>query len=370
MATVNENDPRLKGIEEQKNQALQDSNNLYQGMIDSSQQYYDAQIEASKQWAEKQSELQQQRTDFQIEQIEQQKQQADKDYTKEQKASYQDYMKQQNAYGSQNQAMGQRGLGSSGWSETTQSGYWNTYQSRVSTARESYNNIILDYNNGIKEAQLANSSALAQLAYEAQQKQLELSLQGFEYKNQLLLQQEEAQRSIDKDYSDRWNTVWNQLYQEAKDQEEWLKWTREMELKLQQMEQEQQRWEKEYELSKQEVALQRQQAYSNYSLSGGSGSLNNSSSADAYGNTTARNKSDYYFSNGYQPQYINNQKLKAVSTVKKVFGSSAPVKGSQNVWQAGNKYYVWVGNGKGGGSYVDITSKYQSHKKNKWCVIW
>jgi hypothetical protein len=88
---------------------------------------------------------------------------------------------------------------------------YNTYQNRVATARDSYNRAVLNYNNAIKDAQLQNNAALAEIAYNALQQQLELSLQGFQYKNQLILDQANKKIEIDNIYYNRYQDVLNQM---------------------------------------------------------------------------------------------------------------------------------------------------------------
>ena len=127
MAAINYDDERFTNLEDEKNAAIDQSNSTYDNLIDDSKGYYDNLIDQSKDWADKQAEIQNAQTDLTIDRIEQQKDKAEKDYTKEQKGAYQDYMKQSNAYGSNMQAAGQSGLGGSGWSQTIQSGFYNTY---------------------------------------------------------------------------------------------------------------------------------------------------------------------------------------------------------------------------------------------------
>jgi len=91
---------------------------------------------------------------------------------------------------------------------------FNTYQNRVATARESYNNAVLNYNNAIKDARLQNNSVLAEIAYEALQKQLELSLHGFQYKNQLLLDKANKKTEINNTYYQRYQDVLDQINHE------------------------------------------------------------------------------------------------------------------------------------------------------------
>ena len=208
---IDYNDQRLKQVESDKQTALNNANNMYNSMINNSDKFYNDQIQASKDYAQKQQEIQQANTDFAIEKIEQQKQQAEKDYTKEQKGAYTDYQKQVNDYGVNAEQMAVQGLSNSGYSESSKVSMYNTYQNRVATARESFNRSILNYDNGIKDAQLQNNSALAEIAYNALKTQLELGLQGFQYKNSLLENQLNAQQTIEQTYQSKWDSILDQM---------------------------------------------------------------------------------------------------------------------------------------------------------------
>ena len=197
---INYEDQRFTEVEQQKQEALTEAEKTYGDMINQSDSYYQAQIDASKQWAEQQQQNQQAQTDFAIEKIEQQKEQAQKDYTKEQSGAYVDWQKQSNQYGVNAEQMASAGMTNTGYSESSQVSMYNTYQNRVATARESYNQAVLNYNNAIKDAQLQNNSVLAEIAYNTLQTSLELSLQGFQYKNQLVLEKANAKREIDNTY--------------------------------------------------------------------------------------------------------------------------------------------------------------------------
>lgn len=209
--TVDYEDERFGQVESDKNQALTEHEQLYAGMIGNVDDFYNKQIEASQQWADKQSQLQQEQTDFTIEQIEQQKDKAHKDYLKEQSGAYVDWQKQSNAYGSEAEKMASAGLNNTGFSESSQVGMYNTYQNRVATAREVFAQASLNYDNAIKDARLQNNAVLAEIAYEALQQQLELSLQGFQYKNELVLQQANKKLEIENAYYNRYLDVLNQI---------------------------------------------------------------------------------------------------------------------------------------------------------------
>lgn len=203
---IDYNDTRLTGIENEKDQRLTAEETTYNNMIANTDSFYQAQINASKDWADKQSQLQQEQTDFTIEQIGQQKEQAEKDYTKEQAGAYVDWQKQSNEYGVNAEKMASAGLAGSGFSESSQVSMYNTYQNRVATARESYNKAVMNYDNAIKDARLQNNAALAEIAATALQQQLELSLQGFQYKNQLISELSDKKMQIESLYNDKWKT--------------------------------------------------------------------------------------------------------------------------------------------------------------------
>ena len=217
---VNYDDERLTSVKNEQVQKEQEATEMYDNMVKDSDSFYDAQINASKEWADKQSEIQQANTDFAIEKINQEKEKAEKDYTKEQKASYADYQKQINDYGVNAELMAEQGLKNSGYSETSRVSMYNTYQNRVATARESLNNAVLSYNTAIKEAQLANNSKLAEIANNALQQQLELALQGFQYKNTLLQSKQQELSSISDRYDSRYQNVLNQINIELERQKE------------------------------------------------------------------------------------------------------------------------------------------------------
>lgn len=208
---INYNDKRFTEVEADKQAALTDNENLYGGMINNSDKYFQSQIDAVNDYKTTQTKIQNEQTDFAIEQINQQKQQAEQDYTKEQKGAYVDWQKESNRYGANAEAMAQNGLAASGYSESSQVSMYNTYQNRVATAREAYGRAVLNYDNAIKDARLQNNAALAEIAYNALQKELELSLEGFQYKNTLLIEQANKKAEIDDRYYTRYQGVLNQI---------------------------------------------------------------------------------------------------------------------------------------------------------------
>ena len=206
--TVNYDDKRFVEVEKAEAQALKESDKMYDGMVNSSDKYFDKQIEANENWGDTQAKLQQEQTDFTIEKIEQQKDYAHQDYIKEQKGAYVDWQKESNRYGANAEQMASQGFMNSGYSESSQVAMFNQYQNRVAVARETVNRAILEYDNMMKEARLQNNAALAQIAYQTLQTTLELSLQGFQYKNQLILAKADAKANIkDRSYNKYQNVL-------------------------------------------------------------------------------------------------------------------------------------------------------------------
>jgi hypothetical protein len=208
---INYDDKRFKKVESDKTAALKEHEQTYDSMISGSDRFYDKQIQASKDWADTQTKLQNEQTNFAIQEIEQQKAEAKKDYLDEQSGAYADWQKQSDKFGVRAEQFADKGMQNTGYSESSQTAMYNSYQNRVTTALESYNRAIQDFNNGITEARLQNNSALAEIRFKALQQQLQLSLEGFQYKNQLLMDKKNQKLQIEDSYYNRYQDVLNQI---------------------------------------------------------------------------------------------------------------------------------------------------------------
>lgn len=283
---INYNDKRFQQVNTEKQNAINEVDKTYGEMIGNSDKYYQAQIDASKQWVDKQTEIQNQQTDFAIQKIEQQKEQAQKDYTKEQSGAYVDWQKQSNQYGANAEQRAQQGLENSGYSESSQVAMYTAYQNRVATARVSFQQIVTDYNNKMTEARLQNSSALAEIAYKSQQEQLELALQGFQYKNQLVLEKANKKTEVENNYYKRYQDVLAQINQENALAEQIRQFNEDKALKEKQLAEEQRQYNQTLALQKAQLEEEKRQynetlalQKSKSSSSGGSSSSKKSSSS-------------------------------------------------------------------------------------------
>lgn len=428
---VDYNDERFQQNAAQEQAELSQSNNMYNSMIEQSDSFYQAQSDAIEQWGQQQQQIQQANTDFTIEQIEQQKEQAEKEYKKEQAGAYVDLQKQSNKYGANAEQMAASGLTNTGFSESSQVSMYNTYQNRVAVAKESFGQATLEYNNAIKEARLANDSAQAEIAFNTYLQKTQLALEGFQYKNGLLESQFAQQQAIVDRYYNRYQDILAQINQENALAEESRQFTETMNYQQEQDRIAYDQWLKEYNLSQAQLEEEKRQydaslaeeqrqfdlanaaknstnvalletgssGGSNSSLNSGSNNstLNSGSSASlknmaggvkytapmssntkattstvaTCGNSkSTTSKSDYYFKNGYQPQYVNDKKLgKTGYDVGYVLGNklaSYGVKSDQNVWRTSDgKAWVWIDSEK---EYIDVT-KELTNKVGKSSVL-
>ena len=217
------------GITSQQNADLKNVNNLYDNMVNNSDKFYQQQIKAANDYKTTHTQIQNQQTDQAVKELNQQKEYQRQDYVRDQKGAYADWQKQSNQYGANAEANAK--MINSGYAESSQVQMYTAYQNRVATARQTYTRAVTDYDNKITNARLQNSAKLAEIAYNTLQKTLELSLQGFQYKNTLLQQKLTAQNDIKDRYYTRWNDLRNHLMQEKQFKESVRQFNKEYELK-------------------------------------------------------------------------------------------------------------------------------------------
>lgn len=261
MATVDPNNTALTNLVSTKNQLINEAQANYNSASQGASQKYNELIQASKDYGEKQAEIQEQKTNQTIAEINQQKDKASRDYTKEQKGAYVDYARQTNDTGVNAEKMAVQGLTGSGYQETSKVSMYNAYQNRIALARESYNDAILNYDNQITQARLANSATLAEIAYNSLQTQLQLSLEGLQYENELLQQLTNTKLNVNTSYDNLWQSMYNTILNENQFNEQ-MNYQKERDKVADSQ------WEKQYQLSL---------ANSRRSSSGGSRSSSKSS---------------------------------------------------------------------------------------------
>lgn len=150
-------DERLAAINQQKQEAINQSNSMYEGLLNDNQNIYNQSNQYAEQYEQTQNNALDQQLAFQEDLINQQKDEAQKNMEAEQKRAQNDYMAFINPYGVQAESQASSGLLNSGVSETSKLGGFNTYQNRLASANKAMQDAFVEYDNAINEARLTNS---------------------------------------------------------------------------------------------------------------------------------------------------------------------------------------------------------------------
>lgn len=339
---INYDDERFKNVETEKQTALNETTSAYNQMMENTNNVYNELRNQIDTTAQQQADIQNQQNQLAIEKIENEKADTQKNYEKEQRAAYVDWQRDINPDSAKNEAAIAQGLQNTSYSESAQINSWNTYQNRITTARDSMNTTMRDYNLGIKDAQLQNSSALAEIYANAATQKMEYTLQQFQYNNDLLKELTNKKQEINNTYYSRWQDVLSQINTENSLAESIRQYNENMAYQKERDAVQDAQWQKEYELSV---------SNSKKTSSGGSGGNNSKKKSkkvdtDKWGNdSTTQSQTDYYFKSttgaDYQPRYINNTKLTKTGVKLADIGTVDGISGTKNVWEAKGKYYVW-----------------------------
>ena len=362
---VNYEDERFKNLAVEKQTELDKYNQTYNDLISQREQLTQQQQNMVDEWKNTQTEIANNNLQHQVDLYNQQKEQANKDYQREASASYSDYLKEVDKYGVSRENVVANGLSNSGYAESSKVDMYNTYQNRLASARQSLNDIKLEFDNAIKEAQLSNNATLAELALQQMQQKLEIALEGFNYKDTATQNKLNWEYNINNNYYNRYQDVEDQINYENEQAEAIRQYNEQMAFQKEQAEIAQQQWEKEYALAKKSAS---KSGGSSGPTGGGSFPLNNGTTDDTtktnnngvddFGNSIdTQKKADYYFNGTDQPRYVSNTKLSNTGKTAGDLGVTTNGTGSgYRIWSANGKYYVWNVNSK---VYLDVTDEYR-----------
>lgn len=364
---VNYNDDRFTQVENEKQSELNKYNETYDRLIDERNQFTNQQQGLVDQWENTQRQIANDNLNHQIDLYNQQKDKAERDYQKEAKASYIDYQKEVDKYGVSRENVVQNGLSNSGYAESSKVDMYNTYQNRIATARESLNTIKLEFDNAIKEAQLQNNATLAENALTALQQKLSIALEGFDYKSDQENNRLNWNNTINNNYYDRWKDVESQINYENQQAEAVRQFNENLAFQKEQARIAQQQWEKEYALQQAQLNSGSSGGYSSSNYYGGDYNLTDTSgkTLNPYTNTRNADADKGTFSNGYQPNNVNGNKLSSSGkTVGQLYPNQTGTTGvdmtGQKIWTVSGRYYMWDGSID---SYIDITADYKKKFK-------
>ena len=356
-------DERLKDIETQKQNALNENNDVYNSILRDNENLYNMNRDYVTQFQNTQDEILQKQLENNLKKIDQQKKEAQNNFEEESlkaKNSYEGFI---NPYNAQNERLASSGLNNSGLAETTKLGAYTTYQNRVSNANKVLQSAFTQYNLAMDDARLNNDVQKAQNALKALEMNIDFANSFYNNKANYTINQLNANRDTDKDYYSRYQDIINQINYEKEQAEKIRQYNEQFAYQKDRDKVTDSQWQKEYELSKKKLS-----SSSGGSSSGNSGGTtltdNSSKSSVALGNNVdTQKKSDYYFSGTTQPKYIDNTKLEyAGVTADKIGVNGNGIGANYRIWQANGKQYVWNSNLN---TYLDVTDEYFKYTKQK-----
>lgn len=329
-------DERLTNIEAQKQAQLEKNDALYSGLLSDAQNLYNQQQNYASQYENTQNDILNKQLEYSTNLIEQQKDIARQNARTEQNKARNDYNAFINPYGKQAESLASQGLATSGLSETTKLGGYNTYQNRLASANKVLQDAITQYDNDINQARLNNDVSKAQNALEKLKLQLQYSESYYNKKGEYQQNQFATGRDIDTDYFNRYQTEYSNIQNEKARQEAIRQWEAEMAYKRERDAIEDAQWERQYALSKANASS----GSGGYSLSDGGNSL-----------------SDY--SDDYS---------KASIPLNAIFVGSQPnnISTDSPVYTKDGKYYVQDNNG----DLIDITDYYKAMEETGNTQYW
>ena len=184
-------------------------------------------------------------TEQNVAELERQKAEVDKETTKTNQGLYTEYKKASNPYGVNAEQLYSRGLGNSGYAETTQTNLYNTYQKNVTNTINNAQKLKSDFDFEINKARQNGDITLAQNALEIYKQKMQLLTQEYELRNnreQYLYQKEQdalVQSNWEKEYA----------YQQERDAVLDSQWQQTMDYQKQRDAVADSQWAKQYALS-------------------------------------------------------------------------------------------------------------------------
>lgn len=220
MTLNSEEQQRVNNIYNEREKALSANNSLYEGLINQAGDMRNQQNEFLSQQEAIQNAQLDKNLEVQRTTINQQKEEAGKNKDVETNKALNDYTSYINPYGLKNEQLYSAGLGNSGVSETSKLGAYTTYQNRVATSNNNYQNIIAQYNIAMDEAERDNDAQKAQNALN----KLKLQLQNNQDYLSNVASLSEAKlkyaNSINASYDEQYNSVYSQILKERQLEEE------------------------------------------------------------------------------------------------------------------------------------------------------
>lgn len=184
-------------------------------------------------------------TQMNVDELERNKAEIDEQAKKTNQGLYTEYKKASNPYGVNAEATYARGLGNSGYAETTQTNLYNTYQKNVTNTINNAQKLKSDFDFQISQARQNGDITLAQNALQIYMQKMQLLTEEYELRNnreQYLYQKEQnalQQSNWEKEYA----------YQQERDRVSDNQWQQSFDYQKQRDAVADSQWAKEYALS-------------------------------------------------------------------------------------------------------------------------
>lgn len=264
-------------------------------------------------------------TELNIAGLEKNKNEIDQQTNKTNQGLYTQYKKASNPYGINAEQLYSKGLGNSGYAETTQTNLYNTYQKNITETINNAQKLKSDFDFQISQARQNGDITLAQSALEIYNQKMQLLSQEYELRNnreQFLYQQEQnklAQSNWEKEYA----------YQQQRDQIS------------------DSQWQQTFDYQKQRDAVSDSQWAKQYALSS---RKNSSTTSSRITSPTASNPSEYVSEATYSQNNNNEYSQELRNRLNNLFGEGEQREAFKpmtaiNVYGARNLIYNEVQNG-------------------------
>jgi hypothetical protein len=184
-------------------------------------------------------------TQMNVDALERNKQEIDQQTKKTNQGLYTEYKKASNPYGVNAEATYARGLGNSGYAETTQTNLYNTYQKNVTDTINNAQKLKADFDFKINQAMQNGNLTIAQNALEIYKQKMQLLTQEYELRNN----REQYLYSKEQDALKQSNWEKEYAYQQERDRVSDNQWQQSFDYQKQRDAVADSQWAKEYALS-------------------------------------------------------------------------------------------------------------------------
>lgn len=210
MALLYNTDTRVKNNETARNQALAETNKVYEQALANDATILNKNTDYANQYLQKNNEMVDAQTNLDINKLEQQKTKVESQFDKTAKDINKDYIKSTNRYGIEAETRAQNGLNNGGYIEAKNITKFDTQQRALGTARANTNQAIQELNNSISQAKLENNSKKASYSLEVAKMKLEAEVEALQRQSKLQVQQLESRQNL--------NNTYDSLYMQIVDQ--------------------------------------------------------------------------------------------------------------------------------------------------------